>query len=300
MNEEQRAVLEAIGRLEQSRGGPIDEYTVARSAGILESDLSGQEYAQSAARERIRELFEELEESGMLRLERGGYWRPRTTLAGRRTLQGVPPIAAARARTFPEPQEDEVTVVAPTGALAGARPGGARRVWPAWWPLALRFGAGPLAPLLGLVGLLAALLLIVLIAARSASGPEAPTGTAVAVGTVTPPTPVTLPSVTPPPGVTPVGVTPTSPLDPTAVPLRRPTPTPTPRGPLLTIANTNNEGAFLYATPGGERRFAISEGSEVEDIGPDERDPQGRNWKHVRYGNFEGWILEQFTRPAEE
>ena len=35
MNEEQRAVLAAIARMEESPGTLIDEYTVARAVGIL-------------------------------------------------------------------------------------------------------------------------------------------------------------------------------------------------------------------------------------------------------------------------
>ncbi|HEX5503882.1 MAG TPA: hypothetical protein VFW96_14755, partial [Thermomicrobiales bacterium] len=86
MSEEERAVLAAVARMEEAHGGPIDEYTVARGAGVLGSDLSGQEYVLRPERERIRQIFDALESQGMLRVDRTGYWRPRTTLAGRRAL----------------------------------------------------------------------------------------------------------------------------------------------------------------------------------------------------------------------
>ena len=68
MSEEQRAVLAAVARMEANRGGPIDEYTTARAAGILATDLSGQEYVQSPERERIRAIFDDLEERGLLQI----------------------------------------------------------------------------------------------------------------------------------------------------------------------------------------------------------------------------------------
>lgn len=317
MNEEQRTVLEAVARLEENRGGPVDEYTVARDIGILGSELSGQDYAQSAEREQIRRLFDELEEMGMVRLDRSGYWRPRTTLAGRRAVQGVTTIGAPTAtRTVVFPRQQQVatttveTVATPVahddGAIEGNR-GGATRVWPAWWPRALRFGAGPLAPLLALLGLLASLLLIALLAVsvRGGDRPAGPTGTAFVAAPQ--PTPVAGGAPTPEPTVAPdegqePGATPTRPpRRPTPTPpVRRPTPTPGPRAAYVVIANTNREGAFLYATPAGERRFALPDGTELEDIGPDEQDPRGRTWKHVRYGNTDYWILEEYTEPVFE
>lgn len=314
MNEEQRTVLESVARLEENRGGPVDEYTVARDIGILGSELSGQDYAQSAEREHIRRLFDELEEMGMVRLDRSGYWRPRTTLAGRRAVQGVTTIGAPTAtRTVVFPRQQQVTTttvetVAPPvahddGPIEGGR-GGATRVWPAWWPRALRFGAGPLAPLLALLGLLASLLLIaLLVVSVRGSGQDPPTGTPFPPAAFpTPPPPVagaSSPEATPPPANGPdPEASPTRPPRPRPTP--RPTATPGPRAQYVVIANTNREGAFLYATPAGERRFALPDGTELEDIGPDEQDPRGRTWKHVRYGNTDYWILEEYTEPVFE
>src|SRR6476646_10449346 len=107
MNEEQRAVLAAVGRMEQGNGGLIDEYTVAREVGIVRDELSSQEYVHSPARTQVRRLFEELELGGMIRLSREGYWRPRTTLAGRRAWQN------------PEASLLPPKVVAPTGHDSG-------------------------------------------------------------------------------------------------------------------------------------------------------------------------------------
>ena len=87
MNEEQRAVLAAIQRMEGNPGTLIDEYTVARAAGILTTDLSGNEYLHAAGRDQIRRILDDLEVLGLVRLDREGYWRPRTTLSGRRALQ---------------------------------------------------------------------------------------------------------------------------------------------------------------------------------------------------------------------
>src|SRR4051812_26319161 len=96
MNEEQRAVLAAIARMEESPGTLIDEYTVARAVGILPAELAGHEYVQSAGREQIHRALNDLEGLGLLRLDREGFWRPRTTLTGRRALQrplvALPPV----------------------------------------------------------------------------------------------------------------------------------------------------------------------------------------------------------------
>src|SRR5207237_1828467 len=137
MNEEQRAVLAAVARLEESRGGPIDEYTVARASGLLDTDLPGQDWMLRPEREAIRRLFDELEQQGMLRLDRTGYWRPRTTLAGRRALQT--PSAAPFPHRGAVPVEDE-------SLLASEPVRGEARAWPAWWPAALRFGGPYSAP----------------------------------------------------------------------------------------------------------------------------------------------------------
>lgn len=305
MNEEQRTVLAAVARLEESRSGPIDEYTVARGSGILGAELSGQEWTQSAERDRIRQVLDELEERGLLRVERDGYWRPRTALAGRRALQepdaparpaprGAVPAGGVIARGDHEPPAD-------TPAARGTRG------WPAWWPAALRFGEPSTAPLLAAIGVVAALLLLTLLtigvlrssgAAQEASATGTAGAGAAATGT---PQTGSGANILPP---TPAGTLATA-TDPTAAPTpspspRPPTPTPAPSGSFLRIVNTNNEGAFLYVTPAGERRFALSEGTELEDLGADEEDSQGRVWKHVRYANFEGWLLEEYTEVVEE
>lgn len=318
MNEEQRTVLAAVARLEEHRSGPVDEYTVARGAGILGGEMDGQTYAQSAERERIRRILDELDEQGLIRLERTGYWRPRTSLAGRRALTGEGPIRGA---TF-----------TPARATAAMPRGGAvplsrdeqddelllprqpeeeeerdERAWPAWWPAALRFGDPSSTPLLAGIGLVAALLLVTLVvlAARGSGGDATPTAPATSVAaadrTGTPRPTATSPAA----GA--AEATTTNPLGAgaTASPTRgrgtpAPTPTPKPFGPTLVIANTNNEGVRVFKTPAGERSFAISEGQEVTVIGPDETDSRGNVWKHISYGGQEGWILAEYTKPAEE
>jgi hypothetical protein len=308
MNEEQRAVLEAVARLEESRGGPIDEYSVARAAGILTTDLSGQEYLLSQEREQIRRAFDELEESGMLRVDRTGYWRPRTTLAGRRALQSpqAPPPVVGRGAV----PRDDVPPADRAGAADERR--GAARAWPAWWPVPLRFGqdAGAL-PVLAAIGVVALLLVFVLaaLAVRAIGGGGAPTPTtsafAAATGTaangaVAPPagtvdfaaTPMTTAALAT--AATPATPTPRPPTA-TRGPLP-PTATPRSNAPIVIVANTDGEGAFLYATPNGERtQVALPEGTELEDIGPDEQDSLGRTWKHVRTDwGFEGWLLTDY------
>ena len=94
MNDEQRAILAAIARMEGQAGSLVDEYTVARSANILTADLTGQEYVAAPGREVVRRHFGELEAAGLIRVDRDGFWRPRTTLARRRVLQGVEPLVA--------------------------------------------------------------------------------------------------------------------------------------------------------------------------------------------------------------
>ncbi|MDP9371471.1 MAG: hypothetical protein M3Q65_03240, partial [Chloroflexota bacterium] len=143
MSEEQREVLAAVARMEESPSGPVDEYTTARAAGILATDLSGQEYVHSPERERIRSIFADLEDRGLLRVERSGYWRPRTSLAGRRAVQR--PVSASTAVTtrtrvvgFPPPtavpgERGAVPdLQAPPPAFADVERQG--RGWPAWWP----------------------------------------------------------------------------------------------------------------------------------------------------------------------
>lgn len=314
MNEEQRAVLTAVTRMEESRGGPVDEYTVARAAGVLATDLPGPEYVERPERERIRRLFDELEQEGMLRVERSGYWRPRTTLAGRRFVQhpdGPPTGRTTRTRTVVYPAGSAVAVdSAPVGddEVREPRARGAQRAWPTWWPVGLRLGRPQVTLPLLAVGLLAALLLgtLLVMGARDAGTPgatpatlaaanttatagQAATGTASALAATIPTPAATTPATT---SGGPAGATPS----PTA---RPPTPTPAPPVPVVYVANTDNQGAFLFATPAGERRFAVSEGQELEVIGPDAQDSQGRAWKHVAFGNFEGWILAEFTEAPE-
>lgn len=316
MNEEQRAVLAAIHRMEESPGTLIDEYTVARAAGILPTELNGHEYLQSAVRAQIHHLMDELEALGLVRLDREGYWRPRTTLSGRRSLQRplvalpsqrptlVPSGSAAETASTALPADDfgDGTSIAPSAR---------RGRWPAWWPAPLRFGDPALTPIIAPVALVLAILLLVVVATQvRGAGQAAATATAAAgvASTATilaaqePPTPAaTVPIVVPtPPGgaATPRQPTPTrGPAVPTPD-TRPPTPTAGPTATQVRVANTENKGAFVYVLPAGERRFAIPEGFVLDVIGPDQRDTKGNNWKHIRYLDFEGWIQEEYTTPV--
>ncbi len=318
MNEEQRAVLAAIAGMEESPGTLIDEYTVARAANILATDLAGNDYIQSAGRGHVHRVLDELEALNLLRLEREGFWRPRTTLSGRRALQRplvAVPTVRPRARPGAAPTEHGATATSPAAAGSAADDGGppTRRDtsgWPEWWPTALRFGPPALTPILVPIGVLLALLLVFLVG-RAAVGGRAvtptPTQEIAAALTATaavqgPPTPTSAPGAgaggAPTPAVprTPVGtrVVPTPPAPP-----RPPTPTAGPAAKRLIVVNTDNLGANLYITPAGEKRLAVSEGSILEVIGPDERDTKGQNWKHIQWNNFEGWIPEEYTAPLE-
>jgi hypothetical protein len=339
MNEEQRAVLAAVGRMEQGSGTLIDEYTVAKEAGVVRGDLPSQEYVHSQERAQIRHLLEELERGGMIRLSREGYWRPRTTLVGRRAWQDphaslLPPTVV----TPPEPQPTRRGGAAPIPDIFGdddepREPRWAtqrtdrdpetepeeqprRRAWPAWWPAALRVGDPGRTPLIaGAAAALLALLLVIVVATRVAGGrgPD-PTPTISAVAQ-TATTFAALPSPTPPtagggtqPSAAASAASPTAPAstrpssngagEPTQT--RPPTATAGPPAAQVRIANTDLQGAFLYATPAGERTtLAVPEGTLVEVAGPDERDTQGRNWKQIYWANDVYWILEEYTTPAE-
>lgn len=336
MNEEQRAVLAAVGRMEQGSGTLIDEYTVAREAGVIRGELPSQEYAHSQERAQIRQLLEELERGGMIRVSREGYWRPRTTLAGRRSWQDPgasllpsavvaapePPTGRPGATHIPDifgdddelPPEPRWASQRPAPEHDPEREGGTTRTWPAWWPAALRFGDPGLTPLLSAAaaGLLA-LVLIFAVGARIVSNNRtSPTPTVAAVAQ-TATAFAALPSPTPP--TTGGGAQPSASSGAGAgTPTRRPTtsapPAPTePRQPTATagppstkvrIANTELQGAWLYATPAGERtKLAVPEGTLVEIAGPDERDTQGRNWKQIYWSNDVYWLLEEYTTPAE-
>lgn len=318
MNEEQRAVLAAIHRMEESPGTLIDEYTVARAAGILPTDLNGHEYVQSSVRAQIHHLLDELDVLGLLRLDREGYWRPRTTLSGRRSLQR-PLMALPTQRPTLVPPSGSAAAAAAAGVDAAARSGDAPAAvstnrsgrWPGWWPAPLRFGDPSLTPIVAPVALVLALLLIVVAVTQARGGdPAAATATAVAGAAATgttvaaqlPSPAATAPIVVPPPSGgagTPRPVTPTrQPPTPTVV-NRAPTPTAGPASARVMVVNTENKGAYLYVLPAGERRFAIPEGFILDVIGPDQRDTQGRNWKHVQYENFQGWILEEYTTPVD-
>lgn len=325
MNEEQRAVLAAVGRMEQGNGTLIDEFTVAREVGIVRGDLPSQEYVHAQARTQIRRFLEELELGGMIRLSREGYWRPRTTLAGRRAWQNpeaalLPPavvtaglptpgraaapipdifgddddLPSVAARPQPEPEDD-----APQG-------------WPGWWPTALRFGDPRLTPLVGGIAAgLVALLLVIFVAARVAGAIRAtPTPT---IGAVAQTATVfaALPSPTPPvagsagqPSAAAsasrtTGASTRPSVAPAATQPRLPTATAGPQTAKVRVANTELQGASLYATPAGEKtKEAVSEGTVLETAGPDERDTQGRNWKHVKWGNGTYWLLEEYTEPV--
>ena len=316
MNEEQRAVLAAIHRMEGNPGTLIDEYTVARSAGILTGDLTGNEYLQAPGREQIRHTLDELETLGLLRLDREGYWRPRTTLSGRRALQrplvALPPN---RPRLVPIPGAEPTATPAAGGELPAepaVEPGRGR--WPAWWPVVLRVGDPSLTPIIGPIVALLTLILIFAVGGRVLGGgtDATPTPDLAVAQTATIAAQVPPPSSAPPaptgganPGgsgaATPRPVTPTrvNLPTPTTQADRPPTPTAGPPATQLMVANTENKGAFLYVTPAGERRIAVPEGFILEVIGPDERDTKGNNWKHIRYLNFEGWIPEEYTMPVE-
>ena len=330
MNEEQRAVLAAIGRMEQGSGTLVDEYTVAREAGVIRGELSGQEYAHSQERAQIRRLLEELEDGGMVRLSREGYWRPRTTLAGRRATQDpraslLPPMIVAptpqlqggrgQAATIPDifgDDDDEIPTHQPSRPKRDEDEA-APSAWPAWWPAALRFGDPSRTPLIGAAAAgLVAMLLIVFVATRIVGGTRAtPTPTiSAAAQTATvfaanpPPTQPSVGSSSQPSA----GAGATRSASPTARPSsaaeptqpRPPTATAGPQAAQVRIANTELQGAFLYATPAGERTtLAVPEGTLVEVVGPDERDTQGRNWKHIAWANSSYWILEEYTTPAE-
>lgn len=342
MNEEQRAVLAAVGRMEQGNGTLIDEYTVAREAGVVRGDIPSQEYVHSQERAEIRRLLEELERGGMIRVSREGYWRPRTTLVGRRAWQDpeasllppavvMPPQSAplsGRGGPAPIPgifgDDDDDEPPQPRWAShrdagrdsddpAPERAANAPKVWPGWWPAALRFGDPGLTPLIGAAaaGLLA-LLLIVVVATRVAGGRgPAPTPTISAVAQ-TATTVAGLPPPAAPTATQPVAGSSASSVGPLAsarasssgpaqpTQPRQPTATAGPQAAKLRIANTELQGAFLYATPAGERTtLAVPEGTLVEVAGPDERDTQGRNWKQIHWGNGTYWLLEEYTTPAE-
>ncbi len=319
MNEEQRAVLAAIHRMEGNPGTLIDEYTVARSADIVTTDLTGNEYLQAAGRERIRHTLDELEVLGLIRLDREGYWRPRTTLSGRRALQRpLVALPSTRPRLVPSDDTDladsrqadtEAALPLPTERAASDR-----GRWPAWWPAALRIGDPSLTPIIAPILALLVLVLVFAVGARVLGGgtvaatpsPGAngvPTG--IAGGQLPPPTAQIVPTTgangTNPGGGagTPRPLTPTrAVLTPTPGNLA-PTPTAGPSAARVMVANTENKGANVFVLPAGERRFAIPEGFILEVIGPDERDTKGRNWKHIRYLDFEGWIPEEYTTPVE-
>jgi hypothetical protein len=324
MNEEQRAVLAAIHRMEGNPGTLIDEYTVARSAGVLARDLTGNEYLHAPGREQIRHTLDELETLGLVRLDREGYWRPRTTLSGRRALER--PLVALptnRPRLVPTPGAESAATpgvgaaegpTADTAATNAAEREADRGRWPVWWPVVFRVGDPSLTPIVGPIVAILALVLVVAVGARVLGGGAAATPTpdlglaqTATIAAQGPPSSSAAP--VPTRGTNPGGngAATQRPVTPTRVNLptptnqadRPPTPTAGPPATRLMVANTENKGAFLYATPAGERRIAVPEGFILEVIGPDERDTKGQNWKHIRYLNFEGWIPEEYTMPAE-
>jgi hypothetical protein len=338
MNDEQRAVLAAVGRMEQGSGTLIDEYTVAKEVGVVQGDLPSQEYVHSQERARIRQLLEELEGGGMIRVSREGYWRPRTTLAGRRAWQDPhasllpksvvtppqPPQPIRRDGAAPIPGifGDDDDDEAPQPRWATSRDtrepeqepsAEAQRAWPAWWPAALRFGDPGLTPLIGAAaaGLLALLLVIVVVTRVAGRNGATPTPTISAVAQ-TATTVAALPSAPPPTATQPSASNSASSAGPSAsarpsssgaaqpTETRAPTATAGPQAAKVRIANTELQGAFLYATPAGERTtLAVPEGTLVEVAGPDQRDTQGRNWKQIYWANDVYWILEEYTTPAE-
>jgi hypothetical protein len=322
MNEEQRAVLAAIARMEESPGTLIDEYTVARTVGILPAELAGHEYVQSAGREQIHRALDDLEGLGLVRLDREGFWRPRTTLAGRRALQrplvALPPMRPSLVPQGGPAQPDLGRGAVPPAPASPAevasvaeettpRAGAGR--WPTWWPMALRYGDPALAPIIVPVGALLALLLVIFVGVRLVGGRGgtptatpavgiAETATAFAAQVAQSPTPGNGGAPTSTSGPTQRPAT-TTRVIPTPTPASLgPTPTAGPQAAKVMIVNTENQGAWVYGTPAGERHFAIPEGFIVDVIGPDERDTKGNNWKHISYGDEEGWVPEEYTTPA--
>ncbi|MFN8537941.1 MAG: hypothetical protein U0232_10765 [Thermomicrobiales bacterium] len=316
MNEEQRAVLAAVGRMEQGSGTLIDEYTVAKEVGVVRGDIPSQEYVHSQERAQIRQLLEELERGGMIRVSREGYWRPRTTLVGRRAWQDPhasllptavvmppqPPPLSGRGGSAPIPgifgdddDDDEppqprwASQRQPREAEPEREEAPQQRAWPTWWPAALRFGDPGLTPLIGAAaaGLLALLLIVVVVTRVAGGRGPAPTPTISAVAQ-TATTVAGLPPPAPPTATQPVAAGSASSVGPLAsarasssgpaqpTQPRQPTATAGPQATKLRIANTELQGAFLYATPAGERTtLAVPEGTLVEVAGPDERDTQG-------------------------
>lgn len=312
MNDEQRAVLAAIHRMEESPGTLIDEYTVARAAGILPTDLNGHEYIQSAVRAQIHHILDELDVLGLVRLDREGYWRPRTTLSGRRSLQRPLVALPTQRPTLVPPSADSAEGAAVDddySAGRGAAPSARSKRWPGWWPAPLRFGDPALTPIVAPVALVLALLLIVVVVTQAQATRQA-AATATAVAAVAAPTPAaqlpppliaTTPAGAPKPAGgagSPIPVAPTRPPPAPTVNNRAPTPTAGPATARVMVANTDNKGANVFVLPAGERRFAIPEGFILDVIGPDQRDTQGRNWKHIQYENFQGWIPEEYTTPV--
>lgn len=316
MNEEQRAVLETVARMEQHPSGSIDEYTVARATGVLARDLSGQDWLHAAERDHIRRIFDSLEDEGLLRIDRTGYWRPRTSLAGRRIVQGLPAAVvphynppavawgeesgAAARPLHPAQAGESEPEERPTRLRYPEKSRATDSTWPAWWPAALRIGDPGITPIAVPVVIIALLLMLVLgvrvLGSRGSSPTPAVTLSAQASATVGG---VVAPTSGAGSGATPGnGVTPTTAPKPTRGP--QPTTTQAVIVPQVRIANTDNEGAFMFATPAGEKMdVAIPEGTLVDDIGPDEQDPYGVTWKHIRFGDAVGWVSKQYTEPVK-
>jgi SH3-like domain-containing protein len=86
---------------------------------------------------------------------------------------------------------------------------------------------------------------------------------------------------------------------PAVVPASPPTPTRAPAGSWVAVVNTDDDGVFLRATPGGARKLvAWAEGARLEALGPEET-VDGRRWRRVRdRAGTSGWVAAEYLAPA--
>jgi hypothetical protein len=149
-------------------------------------------------------------------------------------------------------------------------------------------------------GVVLVLLLVgigVLLQERNSAAVAAVTATVTATtAAATTPVPTLAPTQTIVIGAVP---SPTQPAAASAAPTATATPTPAARR-VFIVANTDGDGVNLRRepSPAGEVVAALSEGTRLEQIGPD-RESGGRTWRNVRdsAGN-QGWLAANFTRAA--
>lgn len=140
------------------------------------------------------------------------------------------------------------------------------------------------------------------IGARVLSNRNQPTATIVAAATPTGSRPVIVVTRTPtlPPGTVPTagGSAPpaaTAPIS--GPPAAPPTRTIAPARAFV-VSGTDGDGVRLRSTPGGDQLGSYSEGTTLEQIGPDQA-VGGVNWRNVRGPDgLEGWVAAEFTAPA--